>query len=158
MSRLVGAINTPGPHIDERLVGKLHLLTTIPIQDNIRVLLSQSYRAVAEQLEKEKKLNNILNVICIITPYGDFAIQRDNEQLAYCISHLVIYPIQKWIDDNFNDLKILLFITEELCHTFWEIHDEVRVNYKVLEVMKHIMPELQMENLYNTKWMEENKQ
>lgn len=158
MSRIEGAfLDISGPQIDERLNGKLILITTTLIPENIGRLMEQSFGAVAEQLEHENKLKDISKVYCIITPNGDFTVKRDEKELAYYINNIAVYPIQIWQNELKGDTLVLTCIIEELCHCFWGIYDEVAVNYKVLEVIKRIKPDIEMSDLYNVNWMEEHK-
>jgi hypothetical protein len=65
------------------------------------------------------------------------------------VLELVDYPIQRWKNDNYNDIQILTCILEELCHHYWSIKDETLVEYKVTEIMKRWHnPEITIEQLY----------
>lgn len=155
MSKLDGVISALGPLIDARLNGKIIFNTTIQIPDKVRILMSKSFWAVAEELEQDQKLENITIVNCIVTSNGDYTIKHDEEQLAYYVYPTIVYPIQNWTDLNCSEVHVLLFVIEELCHHFWNIDDEVEVNYKVHEVMKRIIPSIKLEDLYNTQWIKE---
>lgn len=153
MSILVGAITGPGPNIDKRLVGKLFVLATIPIDEDIKKLLAMGFWGVAEQLDSDHLLNNLPRINCFITPFGDVSINLDDNQFGMHMA-MAVYPVQKWRDSNLGELHMLLCIVEELCHHYWNIEDEVEVNYKVLEVIKRIVPKTEMSDLYNVDWME----
>lgn len=156
MSKLVGGLNTAKPVIDKRLFNKLVLLTTVELKDTIIRVLNLGFWGIAEQLDSEGMLIDIPRVNCIVTLDGSFSIILDEEQQG-CHMSLVIYPIQKWENANYTELKMLTCVVEELCHHFWNIEDEVKVSYKVLEVIRRIFPykDVKMANLFNIKWLEE---
>lgn len=145
-----------GPKIDDRLNEKVHILSTVEIPSEIRQIMALSFYAVAEQLEKDNKLDENLYVNCIISDFGKITIELDDDQYANVIS-IINYPIEKWKIKNLSQIGILVTITEELAHFFWSITDEVEVNYKVLEIINIVQPQIKMEDLYNIEWMENNK-
>lgn len=157
MSTLKGALSgVVGPIIDKRLEGKLFLLTTVPIEENVRNLLTMGFWGVAEQLEEDGLLADLVRINCFVTQYGDVSIKLDDNQEG-CHMALAIYPVQKWRNLQRTELQMLTCIVEELCHHYWNIEDEVRVNYKVLDIIKRILPNsnIQMSDLYNLQWMQE---
>lgn len=156
MTILEGAVNGPGPNIDKRLESKLFVLATTPIPEAMRKLMSMAFWAVAEQLEEDRLLENLVKVNCFVTNYGDITLKLSDNQLAYVIS-IINYPIKKWEEQNCGEIHMLMFIIEELCHHYWNIEDEVEVNYKVLEVIKRIVPKTEMGDIYNIDWMEKEK-
>lgn len=159
LSKLLEWVNTPLPVIDQRLKNKLFVNANTLINSKVNNLFSRAVVAVSDQLENDDKLDKLpFKATCIFTDYGKVAIELLEGESAIVMG-LIIYPIQKWIDQKYTDLQILICITEELCHYFWSIEDEVEVNYKVLEVIQRIRPEsnIQMKDLYNIEWMEANK-
>lgn len=157
MAKLLNSITTNGPaNIDERIKDKVVLLATHPISDRIAKITGISLWAVAEQLEKDGLLESITSVNCIFTDDGNVSIQMDPEQLGN-IMRIIIYPMGRWLSfysPHNPDYPIFLFIIEELAHHYWNIEDEVEVNYKVIEIMKHIFPQIQMEDVYSRNFMD----
>lgn len=39
-------------------------------------------------------------------------------------------------------------------HFFWEITDELEVNFKLYRIVKRIEPNIKMQDLYKIEWME----
>ncbi|PEM49102.1 hypothetical protein [Bacillus wiedmannii] len=157
MTTLIEAVTgVSGPVIDKRIEDKLFLLTTIPIEDDIKRLLTMGFWGTAEQLENDGLLNDLTKLNCIVTPYGEVSLKMDDEQDG-CHMSIAIYPVQKWKDSKRTELQMLTCIVEELCHHYWNIEDEVEVSYKVLDVIRRIMPndDIKMDKLYNVEWLEE---
>lgn len=153
MSTLVNCKEGMGPTIDPRLKNKLYFNTTCELNDKLIKLFSTSIWAVAEELEKEKLLEEeklISRINCITIDSDEFTIKLDNNQLAMRVS-LAVYPIHKWT--KLTDVTICTNIIEELCHHYWNISDEVEVNFKVIKVLKRICPNIKMGDIYNTEWM-----
>lgn len=143
--------------MDHRLNGKLFFSSNVVVPERIRKLFNYVIFGVGEQLEKEGILDNTpFKVNCIFTEYGKITLELDEAQFGNVMG-LIIYPIQKWLNSNLSDLQIMVCIAEELCHYFWAIENEVEVNYKVLEVIRNVLPDknIQMHDIYNVQWMEE---
>lgn len=144
-------ICTPNPFVDI-----LYISTTITLEENIKDLFFKSAYLVATQLGKENKLKDLRKVRCIFS--GDNKITFSiGENCAGEKNVFITYPIKKWDEQAYNNLNILTIFTEEFCHHFWNIDDEVEVKQKVLEVLQNETPELTLEKLYVTDWMEEYK-
>ena len=79
---------------------------------------------------------------------GDnITLQFDPQQLGnYFVG--ICYPVHRWRAANLTDRKIMTCMVEEMCHVFWCIRDEAKVNYKVLDVMRVGQPTLDLEDLY----------
>lgn len=155
MVKLVDMVVTQTP-IDNRLVGKVFTGANTEVPERIKNLFTYTCYGVAEQLFEEGILDKIPFLVnCMFTEYGKITLELDEEQFGNVMG-LIIYPIKKWLDNNLSDLHILLCMAEELCHYLWSIEDEVEVNYKVLTVIRKILPDkdIQMHDLYNVDWME----
>lgn len=153
MSTLVNAKEVKGPKIDPRLKNKLYFKTTCDLSDELIKLFSVSIWAIAEEIEEEKLLEEeklISCINCMTIDSDEFTIKIDNNQLAMTVS-LAVYPIHKWTE--LTEIGICVNIIEELCHHYWNITDEVEVNFKVIKVLKRIYPNIKMSHVYNTEWM-----
>lgn len=144
------------PIIDNRLRESISLATTAEVPEEICVLMSKSFKAIADQLEEDNLLKDIMEVQILVTDRDEITLELFEEELATVIS-IIIYPIIKWTEARFNDEIMLMFIIEEFAHFYWNIRDEVQVNYKVLEIIQRIIPTLKMEDIYSIDFMEENK-
>lgn len=152
---LNGKIGAKIPGIDPRIKHKLFFSSTCELSEDLINLFKCSFWAVAEQLEEENLLEDekaIAYLTCITIDTDEFTIKLDDNQMGM-ITSLAVYPVHKWI--NLNRISIYVSIIEELCHHYWRIRDEVEVNFKVLEVLKRIFPNIKMSDIYNTEWMNE---
>ena len=151
LSELIGAISTQGPKkIDGRIEGKITLIANSPISSKIAKLFTVCLDATAEQLDNESMLDEITRVTCIFTGDGEISIKLDPEQLGVHMA-IIIYPMNKWEEFLVKqaDHLVCTMMIEELVHHFWSIEDEIKVNYKVLDVLRHIYPDIKMEDVYN---------
>lgn len=158
MVKIHDTIHTMIP-IDNRLVGKVFMGSNTHIPERIKVLFTGACFGVAEQLSKENKFGTLPFLVnCVFTDYGKVTFELERNQFANVMG-VIIYSIKRWSDNNLSDLHILLCMVEELCHYFWGIEDEVEVNYKVLEVVKLILPNknIEMSDLYNEDWMDNER-
>lgn len=152
MANLIGAISTKGPaNIDARIKDKVLLAANSPISEKIAQCIGTSLWAVAEQLEIDGLLDNLTTVTCIFTRDGKTSIKLDPKELGIYM-RIIVYPMEKW--NSFKrspneQLLIYMILIEELAHHFWNIEDEVEVNYKVISIMKHIFPDIKMSDVYS---------
>ncbi len=153
MTILVNSISTKGPEeIDKRIKEKVILLANAPISDHVAEYIGQTLWAVAEQLEKDNMLDKITTVSCIFTKDGKFSIELDPNSLGV-IMRLIVFPMDRWLKSK-NQLSIYIIMMEEFAHHFWNIEDEVEVNYKVLEIINHLFPKIEMGDIYDLDFME----
>ena len=61
---------------------------------------------------------------------------------------MCLYSTSKWRRYSEWPHKISLIIAEELCHHFWRIEDEELVQFKTVEILKHIYPSLDFNHFY----------
>jgi len=154
LSTIIGSIPAKVPSVDKAFNGTLHFLSTIEINDRIFRLIMIATDKVAEQL-KADELENLKNVWCIFSNSDEITLKLDPEQGAIRVS-LCVYPVKKWLDNNYDDIKILMCLMEELCHHYWEISDEIQVKRKVLQVMSRIFPYMKtLKDLYCIESLEE---
>lgn len=152
MVQLINAINTTGPaNIDERIKDKVLLAATSPISENVARYLGSSLWAVAEQLDRDGLLGEITTVTCIFTSDGDLTLKMLPQQFGVMM-RLIVYPMSRWEkfpNRSNKQLLIHMILIEELAHHFWNIEDEIKVKYKVIEIMKHIFPDVEMSDVYS---------
>jgi hypothetical protein len=144
-----GVTTTTIPMIPEFLNGSLQFVSTHEINEHEAKLFSYGFSLIAKELEFEKiDVNNILGVSAIASLDDSIELKMESDKSGTQFA-LVDYPIQRWKNDNYNDIQILTCILEELCHHYWSIKDETLVEYKVTEIMKRWHnPEITIEQLY----------
>jgi len=154
MGKLKNVILGPVPiKIDNRISQKISILPTTKISTRIGNLFTGAFIKVADQLEAEN-MKEIPKCHCVIIGSDEFTYIIENEELGLCVNFCV-FPIHKW--KNKTDMQILLMIIEELSHFFWSIKDERIVCDKVLEIMKRFKGDLQLTDIYDSKWLEQNQ-
>ena len=157
MAKLINGIESRLEYkIDDRLKEYIHLTTTDQIPNDIAKALALCCWAISEQLEAEGELGNLPLANCVFTNDSKVTFQLDDEQLGM-VMNLIVYPMNKWnkLMQQFSNQDIYyVAITEELVHLYWNIRDEVEVNFKVLEILKRISPTIKMSDIYNIEFMD----
>lgn len=77
---------------------------------------------------------------------GDVSLSMDDGHLG---NHMWLIIIHGSKVKEYEPIKILTIVTEELCHHFWNIRDEREVKYKVMEVLNQAYPLLEISDLYD---------
>lgn len=148
MSKLVNAkIGCKCPIIDSRLKNIVYFNSNCFIPEFIITQFEKCFTALADQLESENffENENIPYVTCIIIEHDMFSIQLEKDVLGSVMS-FAVYPMLRW--DGLHEIHICACILEELCHFFWNIRDEKSVNYKVIEVLNRIYPNVKIDQIY----------
>lgn len=156
MSQLIGSVASSGPVVDPRIADKIILRATAPLPDVISCALYDVFRAVADQLEKENRIIGGLPVHCFFLGEESFTISLDSPERAICL-RLAIYPLPNLAPLIGTDF-LYTVLAEELCHLIWDISDEALVNFKVLEVLRNLHPQLSLAALYSESSVEESVQ
>lgn len=142
-------VQTVAPVIPDELRKKLIIAATYQLTEHEAKLFSLALQAVVQQIKKEGiDFNKIPRTNAIITKDGSVEFQLESNVLGSHVS-LAIYAVQKWRDMRYGDHQILMILIEELCHNYWNIEDETLVMYKVHQVIKWIMPNVELKDLYN---------
>lgn len=147
MSRLIGSVVSSGPVVDPRIADKIILSATAPLPDTISCALYNVFRAVADQLEKENRIFGSMPINCLFLAEDSFTIALDGSERAIGL-RLAVYPLPNLVPLVGTD-SLYMILAEELCHLIWDIHDETLVNFKVLEVLRNLHPQLSLADLYS---------
>lgn len=146
MSEFVGGIVTDGPIVDDRIKDIISIASNAVIPPEITVAMSRVLTAVADQMDKEHITAN-MPVCCLFSNSDTFTISLTGCEQAICL-RTAMYSIPNLVKTIGTD-KLYTILAEELCHLIWDIRDEVLVNFKVLDVLRNISPDLQMTNIYS---------
>lgn len=147
MSYLVGSVVSPAPIPDSRLGGKIVCCANAQIPNEINYAMARVFVAVANQLEKENRLFGSIPINCFFLEGNSFTVALEEPQRAVCM-RLAIYPLPNLVPLIGTD-SLYTVLAEELCHLIWDIHDETLVNFKVLEVLRNLHPQLVLADLYS---------
>lgn len=143
-----GAVASPIPDINGELKNKIEMLFTYALNEHEAKVLYIGLEQLSIQLEKEK-ITNIPQISCIFTKDGEVSMAIDSENvLAVNTNRLCIYAIDSWRQSGGSDVLILMVFLEELCHVIWNITDEIKVKYKVFDILKRIWPDYKIEDIY----------
>lgn len=148
--KLVGEIEDfPIKNAPELIVNKLNVVGNVELsQDEIKCF-NHALVLLSIQLQKENiNISNLHSVNILFLSDGNFSIQNTRNGFAGCTTSVIIYVmnvIRSWNDAN----KVIAVFLEELAHHFWNIEDESIVKHKVLEIMRNININLNMEDIYD---------
>lgn len=147
MSRLKNAVNVVFPPLDERMRAHFNISMECDLPVEQKLVFQRVVWAVAEQLEAEKMpFPQRMGITCVFPQQPEFAVLLDDKELAVCM-RLAVYPVSTLAKFG-TSLSTYVIFAEELCHLIWDISDEIEVNSKVLEVLRHIFPELELGHIY----------
>lgn len=143
-----GAIASPVPEINGYLKDKIEMLFTYALNEHEAKVLYIGLEELSRQMEEEK-VTNMPEISCIFTKDGEISMAIDSEDLlAVNTNRLCIYAIERWRETGGSDILILMVFLEELCHVIWNITDEIKVKYKVFDILKRIWPDYKIEDIY----------
>lgn len=147
MSVLVDSVATAAPVVDPRLSGNILSCANTPIPLDVVLAMTAVIKAVADQMEKEGRVFRGLPIACIFTNSESFTIALTEEQCAICVK-LAVYPLPRLLPHR-STFRLYTALAEELCHLIWDIADETLINFKVLEVLRNLRPEVTLADLYS---------
>lgn len=147
MSALVDAVATLVPIVDPRLSGSILSCANTPIPMEVALAMTDVIKAVADQMEKEGRVFRGLPISCIFTGSDSFTTRLDENQCAICVK-LAVYPLPRLLPHR-STFRLYTALAEELCHLIWDIADETLINFKVLEVLRNLRPEVTLADLYS---------
>ena len=147
MSALVDAVATLVPIVDPRLSGSISSCANTPIPMEVALAMTAVIKAVADQMEKEGRVFRGLPISCIFTGSDSFTTRLDENQCAICVK-LAVYPLPRLLPHR-STFRLYTALAEELCHLIWDIADETLINFKVLEVLRNLHPQLTLSDLYS---------
>ena len=157
--QLLDTIQTPLPQVPLPMVTTMSVCSTCEISERLIKLFNKSFLAVAYQLHLDGILSNdeILQeslhpIMCVISNDDTCTFKIDESTLASVVS-IAFYCISKW--DGYDDKHICMFIIEELCHHFWNITNELDVNFKVFDILKHIFSDIRISDVYSIQAMKD---
>lgn len=142
------AIASPIPVINGELKDKIEMLFTYALNEHEAKVLYIGLEELSRQLEEEK-VTDIPELSCIFTKDGEVSMDIGSESLlAVNTNRLCIYAIDRWRRSGGSDVLILMIFLEELCHVIWNIADEIKVKYKVFDILKRVWPDYKIEDIY----------
>jgi len=144
--------DSPGPFIPEKLKNKIQLRASFALTENEASLFTSALMLVETKLISENiDIEKIVKVTIIVTEDGHFSIYAEGNELGYKLV-FIIYRVKVWRERKLPDLSIITILLEELCHHFWGIEDEIKVKYKVLEILNEsgiLSKEISIDDIYN---------
>ena len=143
MSVLVDSVATAAPVVDPRLSGNILSCANTPIPLDVVLAMTAVIKAVADQMQKEGRVFRGLPISCIFTG----STRLDENQCAICVK-LAVYPLPRLLPHR-STFRLYTALAEELCHLIWDIADETLINFKVLEVLRNLHPQLTLSDLYS---------
>lgn len=91
-------------------------------------------------------IESLSSVNMFFTERGKINLEMDTSPLG---NYFWLITIHTEKVQNYEPVKILAIIVEELCHHFWSIRDERHVKYKVMEVLNQLYPKLEIDDIFN---------
>lgn len=133
------AQNIKGIKIPKFFSNKIVIGTTCDLDDEIVRLFNISLQETFEQLyfvdyfneEFEPKYVNVL-----FTSNGHLEFLEEENSTTFAeYTNLIVYKMDK-INTMKSEIEKMFVFIEELAHHYWQIEDEVKVKFKVVEILK----------------------
>lgn len=148
---LCNSIRTASPYIVESLKDRITLLSTCVLSEKEQIFFGKAFAALAAEIDKCPPPCNHAHVNIIFADNDFVNIQVETNEMGLYVP-IIIYPLHKIRAANYTDLKFYAIIFEELAHCFWFIRDEYLVQDKVIDLLRHISPNVQKSDVYNMCW------
>ena len=149
-------IGVQSPIVDKRLKDKISFVTTCIIPTNICELFTRAINAIADQLNEEGIMpERVPSITCIFTESDTFSIRFDDNQESVCMT-LCVYRLDRILVRE--EIKRLVIIVEELAHIIWNIKNEYKICFKVHGIIRRIIPDISITDLYNMQVAEQYKE
>lgn len=117
----------------------IDIRTKVVLSERIRHIFSDCCFWVQEKIINDK-IERDFHVTIIFDSHCDLHITTTGGKFLGTQFSAIIYPVQDWIDEGLNERTIAVSIIEEMCHYFWNIHDEWEVQRYVVDVYKLAFP------------------
>lgn len=121
------------------------LLTNCDLIKREAVIFNESMKLLATQIEKENiDLYNFHVFNIFFTLDGTLSLYEDSKINRGIQFHVAIYRMEQ-IRELKSEYAMMFIFLEEMVHFFWRSADELFVKNKVVEIMKILIPDFNME-------------
>lgn len=152
--RLIDSVATIGPAMPNSLKNRVSFRTTCVLYENEIIAFNDALQALAVAIESDDQIFAEDSVTVILCDRDSVAFDFDDPEILGNHINLIFCFLHRWRIRSLNILQMTTCMLEEFCHHFWAIRDEIRVKYKVLEVIQHIHPSVQLSDVYSPNWLE----
>lgn len=126
---------------DSILVNNHHIevIAYFPLNETEAQKLSVAFHAIERQLQKENfSPQAIPKARMFLTQNGEIHFSLTHGVMGNCSPYWIVFPIQRWRDEQIQDNRLIVIMVEEMCHWIWQEFDEIKVKHKVIEVIRKI--------------------
>lgn len=138
--------------VPDKLIGRIRFVDKCHLQPLEIAAINASLYALDRAIANDNSIAPDADVNLIFSSTDSLNLFQGNPGVMGHCYQLVVYYVHRWRLQNLPLNTMVVVILEELCHHFWNIRDEVRVKYKVLELYHHIDPSIEMQDLYLSGW------
>ena len=127
---------------------KLEFRTTTSLGEYEAKLFVYALMKLEEQIKEEDLSMDIVpKAFAIFTDDGELSIELSDGILGTNV-HFITYAIKRWDKYKLDEVGKVAVFLEELCHWIWNISDEVKVKYKVFEILERIYPSIKFDQVF----------
>lgn len=138
-------IISPKPKIPKILKNKVSLLSNCKLNVNEVILFNLAIQAVANHIEKDQiNLDDYYKLNIFFTENGKISFHEETNTINGMQIYMAVYIMDRLRKNNNASFTIFVYI-EELVHYFWRIYDETQVKYKIVDIIKDIVPDFTIE-------------
>lgn len=122
--------------IPDEISDKLMVVANIKVTQREMGLFAFAIEWIANHIKKDNVPHDLLTrVTCIFVGENEVTLDLSDAKTYGVYSPIIIYRVNKWREQELDDLVILTAILEELCHCYYHYEEEVLVKKKVLEIL-----------------------
>lgn len=148
--KLENPVMTKVPETPKELEGKFEIAANYPLNEREAILFNVLLKCIVNEMKKDNiNFKDLYRVTAIITKDGKYTACLDNNETMGSRISIVVYAVERWRNKGYGDNQIITILAEELCHHYWNIEDEVKVKYKVYEIIKGLFPGATFNQFYN---------
>lgn len=134
-------IISPRPIIPKVLKNKVSLFSNCKLSEMEIILFNLALQAVANHIEKDKiNLDDYYKLNILFTENGKISFHEESVEVNGTQVYMAIYMMNRLRKYNNATFTIFVYI-EELAHYFWRIYDETQIKYKIVDIIKYIVPD-----------------
>lgn len=93
-------------------------------------------------------INSLKGAFVLLVKDGNYSIVQNASNIGGYTGSVIVYIMDFLRNGNYTDDQFVAIILEELCHHFFNISDEIKVKYKVLDVMRLGNNKLSLTDIY----------
>jgi len=143
--RIVDTITSPGPLIPNNLIHHIKIKTCCQLSiDELKTF--QTVLLLLSQYIQSHPLPTSALCIVVFTDQLEMRFQQEADIAGQSLPLATIW--MKRIRQQNHNLLLALTLTEEICHTLYQVYNEYKVKEIVFEVLRPSLPDISLHSIF----------